>query len=162
MNGKKVVLVIVAVAMMVMLAFFFRDELAPAVQCADGMRNPATIDNFTIKYWTNSAKLEASIANKGILSEKLGPTRLQSVSDALQQANKFRKFVVAGFNSCAITKSQYAEYSRRYQELDSLSKRINSLVAAPKLTDSDDAALIRLIDELVVLGQQFSKNSMSQ
>jgi len=98
-NTKTVALIIVGAALMAILAFYFKDNLAAAVQCGDGMRNPVNIDNFTTKYWANSAEFEASIAEKGKLSEKLNPTQLKAVIDALQQANKFRKVVVAGSNS---------------------------------------------------------------
>jgi len=158
-NTKLVALVVVGAALMAILAFFFKDNLAPAVQCDDGMRNPVNIDNFTTKYWANAAEFEANIAEKGKLSEKLDPTQLQAVSDASQQANKFRKFVVAGFNSCAITKLQYAEFGNHFQQLDSLSRRIVSLAAVPNPTDSDKAGLTRLIDEYVAFSQQLAKSS---
>jgi len=161
-NIKTVALVIVGAALMAMLAFFFKDNLAPAVQCDDGMRNPVNIDNFTTKYWPNSAEFETNIAEKGKLSEKLDPTQLQAVSDASQQANKFRKFVVAGFNSCSITKLQYAEFGSRFQQLDNLSRRIDSLAAVPNPTDSDKAGLTRLIDEYVAFSQQLVKSSKNR
>lgn len=161
-NGKKVTLVIVTVAMVLLLAFLFRDNLASAVQCADGMRNPVTSDGFTAKYWANSAKFEASIADKGGLSVKLATPQLQAVSAALEQANKFKKTVITRFNSCAITKLQYAEYNRNFQKMDDLSKQIERLALAPTLTDIDKAELNKLVDEYVALGQQLSKNSTSQ
>jgi len=158
-NSKTVALIIVGGALMALLAFYFKDNLAPAVQCADGMRNPVNIDNFTTKYWANSAVFEASIAEKGKLSGKLNPTQLKALSDALQQANTFRKVVVARSNSCAITKLQYAEFGSRFQQLDSLSRRIDSLAAVPNPTDSDKAGLTRLIDEYVAFSQKLTKNS---
>lgn len=160
-SGKKVILVIVVVAT-ALLAFLFRDNLASAVQCADGMRNPVTIDGFTAKYWANSAKFEASIADQGGLSVKLTAPQLQAVSAALQQANKFKKNVITRFNSCAITKLQYAEYKSNFQKMDDLSKQIERLAVAPTLTDSDKAELGKLVDEYVALGQQFSKTSTGQ
>lgn len=158
-NTKTVALVIVGAALVAMLAFFFKDDLASAVQCNDGMRNPANIDNFNTKYWANSAKFEANIAEKGKLSGKLDPTQLKALSDASQQANKFRKLVVAGFNSCAITKLQYADFGSRFQPLDSLSRRIDSLAAVPNPTGSDKAELTRLIDEYVAFSQRLAKSS---
>ncbi len=158
-NIKTMALVLVGAALMAILAFYFKDNLAAAVQCGDGMRNPVNIDNFTTKYWANSAEFEASIAEKGKLSEKLNPTQLKAVTDALQQANKFRKVVVAGSNSCAITKLQYAKFGSRFQQLDNLSRQINSLAAVPNPTDSDKAGLTQLIDEYVAFSQQLAKSS---
>ena len=90
-NTKSVALFIVGAALIAILLFFFKDNLAPAVQCSDGMRKSINIDNFTTKYWAYSAEFEANIAEKGKLFGKLGPTQLQAVSDASQQANEFRK-----------------------------------------------------------------------
>lgn len=158
-NTKTVALVIVGAALIAILAFLFKDNLASAMQCNDGMRNPINIDKFTTKYWAHSAEFVANIAERGKLSGKLDSTQLRAVSDASQQANEFRKFVVAGFNSCAITKLQYAEFGSRFQQLDSLSRRIDSLAAVPNPTDSDKAGLARLIDEYVVFSQQLAKSS---
>lgn len=158
-NTKTVALVIVGAALIAILAFLFKDNLASAVQCDDGMRNPVNMDNFTTKYWAYSAEFEANIAERGELSEKLDPTQLRAVSDALQQANEFRKFVVTGFNRCAMTKLQYVEFGSRFQQLDSLSRRIDSLAAVPNPTDSDKAGLTRLIDEYVAFSQRLVKSS---
>ena len=70
-------LVLVGATLMAILAFYFKDNLAPAVQCADGMRNPVNIDNFTTKYWANSAKFEANIA-EGKAVWKTGPDATSS------------------------------------------------------------------------------------
>lgn len=160
-NTKTVALVVAGGALMAILSFYFKDNLAPAVQCADGMRNPVNIDKFTTKYWANSAGFEASIAEKGKLSGKLNPAQLKAVTDALQQANKFRKVLVVRSNSCAITKLQYAEFGSRFQQLDSLSRRIDSLAAVPNPTDSDKIGLTQLIDEYVAFSQQLAKSSKS-
>ena len=161
-STKTVALVIVGAALMAILSFYFKDNLAPAVQCNDGMRNPVSIDKFTTKYWANSAEFEASIAEKGKLSGKLNPTQLKAVTDALQQANKFRKVVVARSNSCAISKLQYTDFGSRFQQLDSLSQRIDSLAVVSNPTDSDKAGLTRLIDEYVAFSQQLAKSSKNQ
>jgi len=161
-STKSVALVVVVVALIAILAFIFKDNLAPAVQCNDGMRKPINIDNFTTQYWAYSAEFEANIAEKGKLFGKLDPTQRQALSDASQQANEFRKFVVAGFNRCAITKLQYGEFGSRFQQLDSLSRRIDDLAAVPNPTESDKAWLSQLIDEYVAFSQQLAKNSNSQ
>lgn len=158
-NTKSVALLLVGAALIAILAFFFKDDLAPAVQCNDGMRKPISIDNFTTKYWAYSAEFEANITEKGKLFGKLSSTQLYALSDASQQANEFRKFLVAGFNSCTITKLQYGEFGSRFQQLDNLSRRIDDLAAVPNPTESDKAGLSQLIDEYVAFSQQLAKNS---
>lgn len=161
-NTKSVALLIVGAALIAILAFIFKDNLAPAVQCNDGMRKPINIDSFTTKYWAYAAEFEANIAEKGKLFGKLDPMQRQTMSAASQQANKFRKFVVAGFNSCAITKLQYGEFGSRFQQLDKLSRQIDTLAAVPNPAESDKAGLSRLIDEYVAFSQQLAKNAKNQ
>lgn len=161
-NTKSVALFIVGATLIAILAFIFKDNLAPALQCSDGMRKPINIDSFTTKYSAYSAKFEANIAENGKSFGKLDPTQLQAVSDASQQANELRKFVVAGFNRCTITKLQYGEFGSRFQQLDNLSRRIDNLAAVPNPTDSDKAELSQLIGEYVAFSQQLAKNSKNQ
>jgi|GEM_PF-6445640 len=162
LNTKAVAPFIVGAILIATLAFIFKDNLAPAVQCNDGIRKPITIDSFTTKYWAYSAKFEANIAENGKLFGKLDPTQLQAVSDASQQANEFREFVVAGFNRCAITKLQYSEFGSRFQQLDNLSRQIDNLAAVLNPTDKDKAGLSQLIGEYVAFSQQLAENSKNQ
>lgn len=162
LNTKAVVPFIVGIILLAIFAFIFKDNLAPAVQCNDGIRKPITIDSFSTKYWAYSAEFEANIAENGKLFGKLDPTQLQAVSGASQQANKLREFIVAGFNRCAVTKLQYSEFGNHFQQLDNLSRRIDKLATVPNPTDSDKAGLSQLIGEYVALSQQLAEHSKNQ
>jgi hypothetical protein len=90
-------------------------------------------------------ELEADIANKAKFSGKVSPIQMQQVSESVRSANEFRKYVVAGYNSCAITNAQYALYGARFQALDSLSRQINELVAKSELSSGEKAQISNLI-----------------
>ncbi|SFN67372.1 hypothetical protein [Nitrosospira briensis] len=160
-NTRTVILTMIGAVLLVVLGFFGRDFLRSnpeQIDCGDGARHTIDIRDFTTQYWAYSGEFEASIADKGKLSGKLDPKQLQAVSDASQQMNEFRKYVVAGFNSCAITKQQYGELGSRFQQLDGLSRRIDGLGTIPNPTDSDKAQLGKLVDEYVALTQQLAKS----
>jgi len=72
-------------------------------------------------------ELRAERRAKARLPTKLEPTQTQQMSEALQQADEFRKYVVAGYNACAVTKDQYARFGARFQALDALERRIAQL-----------------------------------
>ena len=161
-NTKTVALAMVGVVLVVVLGFLGRDfflSRSGQIDCGDGARRTIDVRDFTTQYWAYYGEFEASIADKGKLSGKLDPKQLQAMSDSSQQMNEFRKYVVVGFNSCAITKQQYGELGSCFQQLDGLSRRIDGLAALPNPTDSDKAQLAKLVDEYVALTQQLGRNS---
>lgn len=78
---------------------------------------------------------------------KLNPSQLQQVSEAMQSAREFRKYVVAGYNSCAITNAQYGQYGARFQALDNLAREINELVSKPSPPKEETKRLADLIQQ---------------
>lgn len=160
-NTRTVVLVMIGAVLLIVLVFLGKDFFLTRpgqIDCGDGVRQRIDIRDFTTQYWAYSGEFEASIAEKGKLSGKLDPHQFQAVSDASQQMNEFRKYVVAGFNSCAVTKQQYGELGSRFQQLDSLSRRIDGLATIPNLTGSDKVQLAKLVDEYVAFTQQLAKS----
>jgi hypothetical protein len=115
--------------------------------CGDGQRCTIDVRQFATQYSAYSLQLEASLNDKAKGSVKLDPVQQQKLSEAMQSANEFRKYVVAGFNSCAITKAQYAQLGARFQALDSLAREINGLVAQSGRSIAESAKLTTLITE---------------
>jgi hypothetical protein len=99
-----------------------------SIDCGQGdNRRSIDLRDFTTQYWAYSVEFEASLADRGKLSAKLEPKQLQQLSEAMQQGQEFRKFLVAGYNACAITKTQYANFGAKFQALDGLARQINEL-----------------------------------
>jgi len=115
------------------------------INCDDGHRRTIDVRDFTTRYWVYAVELEATLHDVGKLQGKLVPQRIQELSAAQQQANEFRKYVVAGFNSCALSKTQYADYGARFQALDALARQIDAVLGRPTL----GAAERKLLDDLV-------------
>ena len=109
-QSKVVVIAVLAAAVLIVFAYFGRDlylKRSEAITCDDGPRRTIDVRSFTNDYWAYSMEFEAALTKEKKLTARLDPKQLQQLSEALQQAMEFRKFVVAGFNSCAISKKQY-------------------------------------------------------
>ncbi|MGH9431608.1 MAG: hypothetical protein ACRD3T_08700 [Terriglobia bacterium] len=149
-NSKTVAIVAIVVVFIAILAFVVRDlylRHPKTVTCSDGTHPTIDIRDFTTQYWAYSVKLEASVADKAKVSTELDPQELEQVSEALQQAREFRKYVVAGYNSCAITQAQYAQFGSRFNALDALAREINTLILKPSLSQGQNTKLAGLISQ---------------
>ena len=124
--------------------------------CDDGPRLIVDIRDFTTKYSAYSLDFEATVADKLKLQGKVVPVQLQQLSDSLQSANEFRKYLVAGYNGCAITKAQYAAYGAVFQEIDSVSRQITSLTSKPALSQDEKNQVQTLVSRYVELTSKLS------
>ena len=149
-SATKTVLIAGAVVIVLAAIFFGRDvllRLSGEIQCDDGVRRRIDAREFSTQYWAYAVEFEGSIADKAKLSGKLEPMQLQQLSESMQSAKDFQKFVVNGFNACAITKQQYASYGARFQALDSLLRQITGLSAKASLDAAEQAQLMKIVDE---------------
>jgi hypothetical protein len=156
-NAKTVAVVAIGAVLALVLVFVARDvwlHTQPIVHCSDGSHPTIDIRDFTTQYWAYSVKLEATVADKAKASTELDPKLLAQLSEAVQEANEFRKYVVAGYNSCAITPVQYAQLSERFRTLDSLAREIDSLVSRPSLSSGENKKLAGLISQYGDLAKQ--------
>ena len=126
------------------------------LECEDGPRKTIDIRDFLTQYSAYSVQLEAAVNDKK-LSAKLDPVQLQQLSESLQHANEFRKFLVAGYNACAVSKKQYTEYGMTFQAMDNLSRQINTSSAKPELNSQESATLANLVKQYVNLTRQLEQ-----
>lgn len=156
-NAKTVAVVTIGSVVALALIFVARDlrlRSKDIVHCADGSHPTIDIRDFTTQYWTYSVKLEATVADKAKVSTELDPKLLAQVSEALQEANEFRKYVVAGYNACAISSAQYIQLESRFKSLDKMALEINSLVSKPSLSPGENKQLASLISQYGDLARQ--------
>lgn len=158
-NAKTVSMVVIVAGVVLGSVFIARDLLLRrhgVFDCGDGPRRTIDLRDFATEYSAYSLELGASIADKVKISTKLRPVQLQQLSEAMQSANEFRKYVVAGYNSCAITRVQYAQDGERFQAMDGVAREINGLLAKPSLSQQESSSLAGLIDEYGKLAAQAS------
>jgi hypothetical protein len=156
-NAKTISLAAIAAVMIVVLIIAGRDvylRRQPELNCGDGPRRLIDLRDFAIQNSGYSLELEANIKDKGKISTKLAPVQLQQLSEAMQNAQEFRKFVVAGYNSCAVTRAQYSQYGSRFQVLDNLAREINQLSGSHSLSPEQNKNLTSLISEYTQLARK--------
>jgi len=148
-NARTVSILAILAVVVLVIVFIARDMLLKrnaTFSCGDGPRRSIDLRDFTTRYSGYSIELEASVADQGKLSTKINPVQLQQLTEATQNAREFRQYIVAGFNSCAISASQYVQYGARYQALDAVAREINDLASKPTLSQDDSMNLNGLIN----------------
>lgn len=153
-NGNTRLAAVVAVVLLLVLAFLayvvFKAR-GEAIDCGNGdSRRAIDLRDFTTRYWAYSVEFEAAIKDRAKLAAKLQPTQLQQLSEAMQQGREFRQFVVAGYNACAISKKQYADFGATFQALDGLARRIDQ-------SAGHEAQLAELVRQYVALSQTLGR-----
>jgi hypothetical protein len=129
-----------------------------SIDCGDGKRYRIDTRQFDTQYFAYSMQLEATVNDKSKISVKLNPNQVEKLSEAMQSANEFRKYVVAGFNSCGINKDQYGQLGKKFQALDNLAREINVLATQPARSEESGAKLASLVDEYADLVRKLGAN----
>jgi hypothetical protein len=150
---------VIAASVLIVLILVARDLwLNPkTITCSDGARRTVDTREFNTKYWAYSVEFQASVADKARFSGKLNPVQFQQLSEAMQSANEFRKYVVAGYNACAITGAQYDQYGARFQTLDGLSREIDTFAKKPSLSAQDQSLLGELTKQYVEIARKLGQ-----
>jgi hypothetical protein len=115
------------------------------INCSDGPRRTIDIRQFATTHSRYAIQLEADVTGRGKFLANLKPEQGQSLTEAAQQANEFRKYLVAGYNGCAISAAQFGDFEVRFNALDGLARQIDGLVAKSDLTALDQSALSELV-----------------
>lgn len=150
-STRMTLVIAVLVAGLAWLGYDLIQKRSENFDCGKGdLRRTLDLRDFTTRYWAYSVEFEASIADRGKLATKLAPQLLQQLSDAMQQGREFRQFVVAGYNACAVTKTQYADFGVKFQTLDGLARQIDTLAAQER---GDKAQLAELVRQYITLSQ---------
>jgi len=154
-KNQRIVWVSVVAAVVIAVVLYVFYELyrssSRTVACDDGTRQTIDVRDFVTKYSSYSVEFETRIGNDAAFSGKVDPVRLQSLTEAAQQSNEFRKYLVAGFNSCAISKDQYSNYGARFQALDGLARQIDNLARKESLDEQARQHLANLVTRYVEL-----------
>ncbi len=160
-NTKVVSLVSIAAAVIILAVFVSRDIFLRQKgehDCGDGPRPTIDIRDFATQYSAYSVELEGSLKDKAKISTKVAPVQLQQLSEALQNANEFRKYTVAGYNSCAVTKEQYVKVGQRFQALDGLAREINQLTGSTQSSPEQSKNLTTLVNQYAELARKLGSD----
>ena len=156
-NAKTVTTFAIGAFVVVIFVFVARDlwlRGQPIVHCSEGSHPAIDMRDFTTQYWAYSAKLEVTVADKAKVSTQLDPKILTQVSQELQETREFRRYLITGYNSCAITAAQYASLGSKFHALDSLAQEMDSLLSKSSLSQEEKAELVGLVSQYGDLAKQ--------
>ena len=154
---KAVLITLIAAALVIAsMLVLGRRHQARVVACSDGPRQTIDLSDFETRYSGYSLQFQASIQDAGKFEGKISPIQLQQISDSLQSANEFRKFLVAGYDSCAVTGTEYSQYATRYQALDGLARQIVFLADRPQISPQEEAKLAEMTEQYIESSRDFS------
>jgi len=128
------------------------------IECEDGVRHRMDMRNFANEFWVYSTTLEVTLGENQLIKVNLDPKVIQQLSESMQQAKEFRKWLAASFNACGITKKQNQSYGIKYHTLDNLSNQINDLLNRDKLSEVEGGNLDRLIQEYLNISRNLTKD----
>jgi len=83
----------------------------------------------------------------------LEPHQLQQLTEALQQGNEFRKWLVNSYNACAVTQKQYAEQGASFQGMDNAARSIQEVLDKGIKTPARRASLAVLVNTYLQLAR---------
>jgi len=127
------------------------------VQCPDGPHRLIDSTQFQTEYWTYSAKIEASALDRFKLGGELVPNQLQQLSEALQQGNEIRKWLVNSYNACAVSQRNYELYGQTFARMDNVARSINGLDGAKGSDEINRKERDALVAEYVRLSRELGK-----
>ena len=83
------------------------------ISCPDGDHIEIDIKQITIQY--DASSFAGTLSSLSVLGARLevAPKKLQEAAVATQQWNEFMKGLVAGYNSCAVSRQQYEDGLKR-------------------------------------------------
>ncbi len=116
------------------------------------------MNDFVTRYDAFSVEFAAAVETKARFEGRVSPVQLQQMSESIQSANEFRKFLVAGHNSCAISKANFEKYASRFQVLDSLARQIDTVARSGELDDAGKTQLKSLVEEYIAVSHKLSSD----
>ena len=150
-KGNKVPLVaLLVIIAALILTFIGRDvwlRRSPSLNCGDGPRRSIDMRDFSTEDFRYTVAIEAEIKGEGKLSAKLTPEEAQKLSEAIQRERDFQRYLVAGYNACAITKQEYAQDGKRFEALNGLAAEIDRLSDKSSLTGPESRELSAAISK---------------
>lgn len=131
-----------------------------SIDCDDGERQTIDYRDLQIKYSGNKISIEIEVLDKLKLRPEIDPKVLQSAYESTQNWDQFLKGLVVGYNSCAISKTDYAVILQRYKIMEETSKNLSQLLRKSPLTQQDLETAKRLIQQYSSTSQELFTRSV--
>jgi hypothetical protein len=159
---KIVFIIVVSMALIavVYLSLYYWKNRPRSINCDDGERQTIDYRDFQINYSGNKISLEIEVMDKLKLRPEIDPQVLQMAYESTQNWDQFLKGLVVGYNSCAISKADYAVILQRYKIVEETSKNLSQLLRKSPLTQQDMETAKRLIQQYSSTSQELFTQSV--
>ncbi len=162
-SSVKIALIVVTGITLLVVLYLLLDfwKYRPrAIQCDDGERQAIDYRDIQLKYSENKISLNVEVMNKLKLRPEIDPQVMQTAVESTQGWDQFLKGRVAGFNSCAVSKDDYALILQRYKSMEDISKNLSQLLQKSTLTQQDVEAVTQLIKHYSSLRHELFSSQM--
>jgi hypothetical protein len=145
----KIVLLFISVILLVVvyLVFDYWKGRPRTIHCEDGERQTIDYRDLQVKYSGNKISLELEVMDKLKLRPEIDPKVLQTAYESTQNWDQFLKGLVAGYNSCAVSKKDYALILQRYKKIEEITKSLSQILRRNMLTQLDVETAKQLIEQ---------------
>lgn len=159
---KIVVIIVVSFALLVVvyLSLDYWKNRPRTIHCDDGERQTIDYRDLQIKYSGNKISFEVEVMDKLKLLPEIDPEVLQTAYESTQNWDQFLKGLVVGYNSCAISKADYAVILQGYKIMEEVSKNLSQLLRKSPLTRQDVETARRLIQQYSSKSQELFTQSV--
>ncbi|MEI9476544.1 MAG: hypothetical protein WCO26_08210 [Deltaproteobacteria bacterium] len=155
---KIVLLFIISVILLVVvyLVFDYWKGRPRTIHCEDGERQTIDYRDLQVKYSGNKISLEVEVMDKLKLRSEIDPKVLQTAYESTQNWDQFLKGLVVGYNSCAISKKDYALILQRYKKIEEITKSLSQILRRNLLTQLDVETAKQLIEQYSSTAREIS------
>ena len=155
---KIVLLFIISVILLVVvyLVFDYWKGRPRTIHCEDGERQTIDYRDLQVKYSGNKISLEVEVMDKLKLRSEIDPKVLQTAYESTQNWDQFLKGLVVGYNSCAVSKKDYALILQRYKKIEEITKSLSQILRRNLLTQLDVETAKQLIEQYSSTAREIS------
>jgi hypothetical protein len=161
---SKIVFLIVASVVLLSVFYLILDywkHRTRTVQCDDGERQTIDFKELQIEYSSKKISLDIEVMKKLRMRPEIDPKVLQIAFESTQNWDQFLKGLIVGYNSCAVSKADYALMLQRYKGMEDILKSLSQLLKKNSLTKEDAEAATQLIKQYSSLSRElFSRTDM--
>jgi hypothetical protein len=100
-----------------------------------------------------------TLGAKAKLAAEIEPKQLQQLSEAMQQGNEFRKWLVNSYNASAVTRERYAAYGVSFQGMDNAARNIQETLERGVHSEADRGSLAALVKTYLQLAGNLQHDS---
>lgn len=155
-----IIVVSITLVVVVYLSLDYWKSRPRMIHCDDGERQTIDYRDLQIKYSGNKISLEVELIDKLKMRPEINPKVLQTAYESTQNWDQFLKGLVVGYNSCAISKADYAVILQRYKIMEETSKNLSQLLRKSPLTQQDMETARRLIQRYSSTSQDLFTQSV--